>query len=192
MTRAERPFRERYSFLIILLLFALIASYAFVSQLLFATPLFLYVFWFGFDIILVNVQGAKRAISARAWPTTTATLLSGRSIRKEYSSSPVTYRWFLELDYCFEVDGQLYESDNYNWVGVAYLAKEKVDQIVDNLGDQFEIRYNPDLHGESVVVPTVSPIYLLGMLIGIAVMAGGAIGLLDFFEFLDAAELVAK
>ncbi len=184
-------FRERHSCLIILILLVLIALYTFASQVIFAVPLFLYVTWFGFDIFLLNIQGFVTALESRSWPKAEAIVMravASESLFKEHNRSS----WSLSLEYRYAVKGEEYVSNKYALVYRDYRKKEKVDALIEKLGDSFMVRYNPKKHAEAIVKVEVSEIYFIGMAMGILVMGGGALGLLDYFAVLDVHEMVKQ
>lgn len=189
-SRREKPFREKYSFFIILVLFALIALYAFVSMAIFALPLFLFLMLLGADVIFVGASSMKRAIDANKWPSTYAKLISANAVKRR--SHDNVYKWYLEIEYEYSVSGEVHLSNNYNWIGVASSDKTKIESLIDGMQSSggLNVKYNPHDFSESVINSTLSPIYFLGIMVGLAIMCGGLIGSLDYLGFINVEDYV--
>ncbi|SMF15869.1 Protein of unknown function [Alteromonadaceae bacterium Bs31] len=179
----EKPFREKYSGYIILTLFALLVAFL-ISQRLFALPLCAFVIWFGYDIWLVNYQGLVRARSVKHWPKTPALLTQCEVRNAVRRNGMATPNWYLELEYLYEADDDTYSGCNYNWIG-AVGRKPKIEKIAEQLNREISIFYQPGNPGQSVVIAYVSPIYFLGMLMGLALSLGGVTGILEFLGVIN-------
>jgi len=181
----KKSFRERYSFLIVISLFALAGLYIFGSKEVFGAPLFISIALFGVDIFWVNLSGLNTAKEAKLWPSTLGKLIKARAVRKR--SHDNVYKWFLEINYTYSVAGSDFSSDNYNWVGVVSSSQEKIEKLASNIhsAPTLNVRYNPANHSQSVIVPSVSVIYYLGLAIGLAISIFGLGLLLEHFEVIE-------
>lgn len=56
---------------------------------------------------------------------------------------------------------------------------------------QLKAKYNPHEFGESVIVTNVSPLYLVGIAVGLAVVCGGLAGIFDYFELIDVGRYIS-
>jgi len=187
----ERPFRERYSFLIILCLLGItgLAFYTQTSESAYRVIFFkaACIAWalMGLDIIAVNLKGRQKALSSTSWPTVNGTLLEGKAVRRRYGQKD-QQRYFLEIQYRYTLAGKTFESDNYNWVGVANSSEESIVAIIDSLRNQpFSVYYNPDKHSESVIKPEVSWIYYLGALVGLVIILLATLGFVEKLYYLQ-------
>lgn len=177
----DLPFRQRHSFKIIFGFILLLILYFSVSRGLFGIPLFLYIVMLGGDVVALNFAGIKTAMSAKKWPIAEAVMISAAAVYRRYSEK--SKKWFLEIEYEYEVLGDTFKSENYNWVGMASSSKEKIDGVIARLKEfpTFRVRYNPDKYADSVVVPAISIIFPIGIVCGLGFMSLGVFCLLDYF-----------
>lgn len=180
----KRTFRERISFWVISALLILIVLAVFVDYRLFAIPLFVFVILLGLDVVFVNFRERRKSIRAQNWPVAYAELINGCSRQRRYDGA--RYKWYLEIEYQYAVSGRQYRSENYNWVGKVADSREPIERIVEDLRlrNSFSVRYNPENPGESVVVPELSLQYILGIVVGVILVLGAALGAADYFEIL--------
>lgn len=177
----DLPFRERHSFKIIFGFILLMILYFSVSRELFGIPLFLYIVMLGGDVVALNAAGVKKAISAKKWPIAEAVMISASAEYRRYSEK--SKKWFLEIEYEYQVSGDTFKCENYNWVGMASSSKENIDGVIARLKEfpTFRVRYNPDKYADSVVVPAISIIFPIGIACGLGLMSLGIFCLLDYF-----------
>lgn len=187
----EKPFREKYSFFIVVGLMALIGLYALLSKEVFGLPLFTYLILLGADIIFVGVTWMKRAADAKHWPSVPARLISANAVERR--SHKDGRKWYLEIEYEYTVSGESHLSRNYNWIGAASSNKAKINKLIQDMQSdgQLKATYNPHEFGESVIVTNVSPLYLVGMAVGLTVVCGGLAGILDYFELIDVGRYIS-
>lgn len=185
----DLPFRERHSFKIIFGFISLLILYFAVNREFFGIPLFLYIVMLGGDIVALNLSCVRMAISAKKWPVAEAVMISAEAVYRRYSEK--SKKWFLEIEYEYVVSGTTFESENYNWVGMASSSKEKIECVIAKLKKYptFPVRYNPNKHADSVIVPVISVIFPIGITCGLGLMSLGIFCLLDYFGVYTLAEI---
>lgn len=141
-------------------------------------------------LLLVGAGGLAFALSVgwqsvkvRSWPTATARLVTSEVVRTDTPAAGArTARFEPRVTYEFEVEGRPVQSHGLYTTTTA-MEDEDAAQVIADLGDSFEVHYNPDEPTEAYVQPTslVWPIVagvvgILALLAGLGMLVGGGKG----------------
>ncbi len=118
--------------------------------------------------MVAAVVSTSEAVESVRWPKANATLGICRVSRagiESHSYSP-------SVQYSFEVDGQAYQGNSYNFAATNY-SRSTVEKMIGDLlsnRDSFMIRYDPTDPSKNVVIPGVKTVHYIRALVGIAIV----------------------
>ena len=187
----KKPFRERYSVLIILSIFILIGLYFFASRYFFGVPFFILLIYVFSDSLLIAYLAYKTAKNSKLWPTTSGLSISAYNVRQNRANGGS--HWTLKVEYSYCVIGAVYSGNNYTWLRISSGSQEKIEKITNNINStpNFKVSYNPENHSQSVMVPTAHTLYYyLIMLITLALTVLFLGFLLDHLGLISLADIL--